>query len=245
MRKLALLSIALVVFAVAMIGSVCAADTAASNVISVSGSGSVTGTPDRVTISFSVETENADVKLAQSQNSLAMNNVIDALAAAGVPKDQMKTTDYTITPVYNEDKGVFTSDVKTYQVTNTLRVTLKDTTLTGQMIDTAVNAGANKVDSIQFMLSEEQSQILRNQALSKAVANARADADTVASALNVTITGTNTADISQGYTPVIYNRYDNLATDKMYATGAQAASTTIQSGDITVTAQVYITYNFR
>ncbi|MFA5332105.1 MAG: SIMPL domain-containing protein [Methanoregula sp.] len=245
MRKLALLTVALVVFTLAMIGSAFAADSGTDNVISVSGSGSVTGTPDRVTISFSVETENSDVKLAQSQNSLTMNNVIDALAAAGVPRDQMKTTDYTITPVYNEDKGVFTSDVKTYQVTNTLRVTLKDTNQTGQIIDTAVNAGANKVNSIQFMLSDAQSQILRNQALAKAVANARSDADTVASALNVTITGTNTADISQGYTPVVYNRYDNLATEKMYAAGASTASTTIQSGDITVTAQVFITYNFR
>jgi len=44
----------------------------------------------------------------------------------------MKTTDYTITPVYQDDKGVFTSKVKTYQVTNSLRVTLKDTTRPGR-----------------------------------------------------------------------------------------------------------------
>ncbi|MDD1702806.1 MAG: SIMPL domain-containing protein [Methanoregula sp.] len=244
MRKLTLLTVALVVFTMAMIGSV-AADTGTSNVISVSGSGSVTGTPDRVTISFSVETENPDVKVAQSSNSLTMNNVIDALAAAGVPRDQMKTTDYTITPVYKENNGVFTSDVKTYQVTNTLRVTLTDTNQTGQMIDTAVTAGANKVDSIQFMLSDAQNQVLRSQALTNAVANARADANTVASALNVTITGTNTVDISQGYTPVVYNRYDNLMLDTASGKTASAASTSIQSGDITVTAQVSITYNIR
>ncbi|MEN6394922.1 MAG: SIMPL domain-containing protein [Methanoregula sp.] len=243
MRKIAVLTCVLVILTMAMIGTVAAADTTADHIISVSGSGSVTGTPDRVTISFSVETENTDIKAAQEANSLAMNNVVDALAAAGVPRDQMKTTGYTITPVYQEDKGVFTNKVKTYQVTNTLRVTLKDTNQTGQMIDTAVSAGANKVDSIQFMLSDDQNLVLRNQALSKAVSNARADADTVATALNVTITGTNTVDISQGYTPVIYNRYDNLAVE--YAGGKVAASTPIQSGDITVTAQVSITYNFR
>ncbi|MFA6363012.1 SIMPL domain-containing protein [Methanoregula sp.] len=241
MQKLRLVMCALVLFTLAMIGCVAAADTT-DHVISVSGSGTVTGTPDRVTISFSVQTENSDVKVAQASNSLTMNNVVDALAAAGVPRDQMKTTDYSITPVYQEDKGVFTNNVKTYQVTNTLRVTLKDTNQTGQMIDTAVNAGANKVDSIQFMLSDAQGQVLRSQALSKAVSNARADADTVAAALNVTITGTNTADISQGYTPVVYNRYDNLALESQ---SGKAASTPIQSGDITVTAQVSITYNFR
>mgnify|MGYP001269050853 CR=1 FL=1 len=243
MQKIAVLTCALVIFAMAMIGTVGAADTPADHVISVGGSGTVTGTPDRVTISFSVETENSDVKAAQSSNSLTMNNVVDALAAAGVPRDQMKTTDYSITPVYQEDKGVFSSTVKTYKVTNTLRITLKDTNLTGQMIDTAVSAGANRVDSIEFKLSDDQYQVLRNQALAKAVSNARSDADTVAAALNVTITGTNTADISQGYAPVVYNRYDNLAVG---ATSSKTISSTpIQSGDITVTAQVSITYNFR
>jgi uncharacterized protein YggE len=242
MQKIAVLTCALVILALAMIGTVAAADSGTDHVISVSGSGTVTGTPDRVTISFSVETENSDVKVAQATNSLAMNNVVDALAAAGVPRDQMKTTDYAITPVYQEDKGVFTTNVKTYQVTNTLRVTLTDTNQTGQMIDTAVSAGANKVDSIQFMLSDAQGLALRNQALSKAVLNARADADTVAAALNVTITGTNTADISQGYAPVVYNQYNNLALE---SAGAKVASTPIQSGDITVTAQVSITYTFR
>jgi len=241
MQKTRIAICALVLFAMAMIGCVAAADTP-DHVITVSGSGTVMGTPDRVTISFSVQTENSDVKLAQSSNSLAMNNVIDALAAAGVPRDQMKTTDYTITPVYQDDKGVFSSKVKTYQVTNTLRVTLKDTNQTGQIIDTAVNAGANQVDSIQFMLSDAQAQALRNQALTKAVTNARADADTVASALNVTITGTNTADIAQSYTPVAYSQYNQA----MDAAGAKvAASTPIQSGSITVTAQVTVTYTIR
>ena len=51
----------------------------------------------------------------------------------------MKTTDYSITPVYQTDNnGVFSNTIKTYQVTNALQVTLKDTNTTGQVIDTAV-----------------------------------------------------------------------------------------------------------
>jgi hypothetical protein len=88
------------------------------------------------------------------------------------------------------------------------------------------------------MLSDEQAQALRSQALAKAIANARSDADTAAAALNVTITGTQTADISQGYTPVVYSNYDTLASSSKSA----AAPTPIQSGDITVTAQVAVTY---
>ncbi|MGA2161459.1 MAG: SIMPL domain-containing protein [Methanoregula sp.] len=239
MRRTAVLVLAVVVLAMALVGWVSAADSGNDHVLQVSGSGSVTGTSDRVQISFAVETENSDVKIAQSNNALAMNNVVDALAAAGVPHDQMKTTGYSISPVYQQDNnGIFTSTIKTYQVTNTLQVTLKDPNVTGQIIDTAVNAGANSVNSIQFMLSDEQAQALRSQALAKAIANARSDADTAAAALNVTITGTQTADISQGYTPVVYSNYDTLASSSKSA----AAPTPIQSGDITVTAQVAVTY---
>jgi uncharacterized protein len=240
MRKMAVILCALAVLTLALIGCVSAADSTNAHVLQVSGSGSVTGTPDRVQISFAVETDNPDVKIAQANNALAMNTVVDALAAAGVPRDQMKTTAYTITPVYQDNNnGILSSNIKTYQVTNALQVTLKDTNITGQIIDAAVAAGANQVNSIQFMLSDEQAQALRSQALSKAVTNARADADAVAAALNVTITGTQEADVSQGYTPVVYGNYDMLSSS---SAKAAAAPTPIQSGDITVTAQVSVTY---
>jgi hypothetical protein len=64
------------------------------------------------------------------------------------------------------------------------------------------------VNSILFIGEHELAQALRSQALAKAIANARSDADTAAAALNVTITGTQEADISQGYTPVVYSNYD-------------------------------------
>jgi hypothetical protein len=243
MRKMAVLTCALVVLTLALIGCASAADSTSDHVIQVSGSGSVTGTPDRVQISFAVETESSDVRIAQSNNALAMTNVVDALVAAGIPRDQMKTTDYSITPVYQDDSNaILSGKITTYQVTNTLKVTLKDTNVTGQVIDTAVNAGANKVNSIQFVLSDEQAQALRSQALTKAVTNARADADAVAAALIVTITGTQTADISQGYTPVVYSNYDTVA---LASAKSMAAPTPIQSGDITVTAQISVTYTIR
>jgi len=228
------------VLALALVGCVSAADVTNDHTIQVSGSGTVTGTPDRVQISFAVQTQNADVKIAQANNALAMNNVMNALAAAGVSPDQMKTTGYTITQVSQQDNnGILSGPASIYQVTNTLQVTLNNTAMAGQVIDTAVGAGANQVNSIQFMLSDQQAQALRSQALTQAVANARADADAVAGALNVTITGTQSADVSQGYTPVVYGSYD---TSLMAAGKTAAVPTPIQPGDITVTAQVSVTY---
>jgi uncharacterized protein YggE len=170
-----------------------------------------------------------------------MSNVINALVTAGIPKDALKTTGYNIYTIYDDSgSSLLNPEVKAYQVTNTLTVTLHDVSRTGEIIDLAVANGINQADSIQFMLSDAQALSLRNEALKKAVANARADADAVAGALGVTITGVGTVDIYQGYTPTVYSNYQMDA-----AMGAKSlAATPIQSGDITVNAQVSITYTY-
>jgi hypothetical protein len=242
-RKTILLCAIMAVFLMAAVGSVAAAstDSVTDKVIQASGSGNVIGTPDRAQVTLSVQTENADVKAAQADNAAQMTKVINALVAAGFPEDSLKTTGYTISKVYDESSpGILNPKVKTYQVTNTLTVTLHDVSKTGDVIDIAVANGANQADSIQFMLSDAQSLVLRNEALKKAVANARADAEAVAGAMGVNITGTGTVNIYQGYTPTVYSNYKM---DSVMATGSSVA-TPIQSGDITVTAQVSVTYTY-
>ena len=242
-QKISLLILAVIFLAITGIGSVAAATQATcdENVIHSYGSGNVIGTPDRAQVTFSVQTENIDVKSAQMANAVQMTKVIDALVAAGLPKDALKTTGYNIYPVYEDySKSPFEQKIKTYQVTNTLTVTLHDVNRTGEVIDIAVANGINQASSIQFMLSDGHAQVLRTKALKKAVDLARADADTVASALGVTIVDVKSADISGGYAPVLFENYQagNAMTKS-------AAPTPIQSGDVTVTAQVSITYSIR
>jgi uncharacterized protein YggE len=243
MQKKSLLMLAVVILVLTSVGSVAAATqaTCEENVIHAYGSGSIIGTPDRAQITFSVETENFDVKVAQQANAVQMTKVIDALVAAGLPKDALKTTGYNIYPVYDDySKTPLEQKIRTYRVTNTLTVTLHDVSRTGEVIDIAVANGINQASSIQFMLSDGQAQVLRTEALKKAVALARADADTVAGALGVTIVDVKSADISGGYAPVLFQNYNALD-----AMTKSAAPTPVQPGDVTVTAQVSITYSIR
>ena len=243
MKKITLLSIVIVILAMTSIGSAGAATqtTCDENVIHAYGSGNIIGTPDRAQVTFSVETENVDVKFAQRANAVQMTKVIDALVSAGLPKDALKTTGYNIYPVYDDySKTPLEQKIRTYRVTNTLTVTLHDVSRTGEVIDIAVANGINQASSIQFMLSDEQAQVLRTEALKKAVSRARADADTVAGALGTAIIGVQSVDISGGYAPVLFENYN--AVD---ALTKSAAPTPIQPGDVTVTAQVSITYSIR
>jgi len=241
MRRLSFICAILAIFLMAAVSPVSAQDSTLDKVIHAAGTGNVIGTPDRAQITFSVQTENPDVKVAQADNADRMAKVQTAIIGAGIPRDMLKTTGYSISPVYDDSaSGILSQKVKTYRVTNTLTVTLTDVSRTGEIIDLAVANGINQADSIQFMLSDAQARVLRSEALRKAVANARADADSVAGALGVNITGMGTVDITQGYTPVVYSNY------QMDAVGAakSAAPTPIQPGDITVNAQVSVTYTY-
>ena len=96
-------------------------------------------------------------------------------------------------------------------MTNSLTVTLHDVNRTGEVIDIAVANGVNQANSIQFLLSDAQAQVLQTEALKKAVDNARADADTVAAALGTTVTDVKSADISGGI-PRLCLKITRLAT---------------------------------
>ena len=237
-RTIRFLTLGLLIIALALVGCATAAsDTASEHVIQTAGTGNVIGTPDRAQVTFSVQTENTDVKLVQADNAVRMAKVHDALIALGIPKDALKTTGYNIYPVYEESTGILTPKIKTYRVTNSLTVTLHDVNRTGEVIDTAVANGINQADSIQFMLSDEQAQVLRTEALKEAVSRAKSDADTISAAMGTTITGVQRAETSSGYTPVYFQNY---AMDS--ASGKSAAATPIQAGDITVSATVTVTY---
>lgn len=235
-QRYCLITAVLLLIALLVLGTVSAAETDTDNTIVASGTGSVIGTPDRAQISLAVETENQNVKAAQAENAARMTKVMDALIAAGIPKEALKTTGYNIYPVYEDTKIYGLQKVKTYRVTNTLTVTLHDVSRTGEVIDIGVTEGINQASSIQFFLSDEQSQVLRTEALKEASERASADARTVAGALGVSLKSVKSAQISGGYSPV---RYQNYAMAESVGGGV---STPIEAGDITVTATVTVTY---
>jgi uncharacterized protein len=237
-RTTRILTLGFLIIALTLVGCATAAsDTANEHVIQTIGTGNVIGTPDRAQITFSVQTENTNVKAAQAENAIRMAKVHDALLAAGLPWDALKTTGYNIYPVYEDSVGILKPKIKTYRVTNSLTVTLHNVSQTGEVIDTAVANGINQADSIQFMLSDEKAQELRTEALKEAVFRARSDADTISAAMGTTITGVQKAETGSAYVPVYFQNY---ALNE--AAPQSAAVTPIQSGDITVSASVTITY---
>ena len=145
--------------------------------ISVTGSGKTVLTPDIAYINIGVQTEDQDASSAVSENTLQTQEVIDALTAAGVAKEDIQTTNFNIYPRQDYDpQGQPTGEI-TYIVTNTVYVTVRDLDQIGDLLNSAVAAGANTIHGIQFDVDDKA------EALSDARASAVKNAETIAQEL--------------------------------------------------------------
>jgi len=204
--------------------------------ISLSGSGSASAQADEASISLGVEVTDESAAEAIAENAAAMAAVIEAVKAQGVSEDDIVTTGYSVYPQYDwtEAGRVF----RGYTVTNMVRVTVKNLDKVGDVIDAAGEAGANRIDSISFELSDAKREELKMNAYVVALEDAQAKADLIAETLGLTITGVQSVSESS-YVPS--RTYQSVA-EADYAMGS--APTPILRGELTVSVSVHIVYLF-
>jgi uncharacterized protein YggE len=152
----------------------------AAPMIAASGQGEGKVTPDRASVLVNVQTRAATAAAAGADNAQRTKTVLDALAKLGLSRDQLSTEGYTVYPemTYNKDGG--SPKVTAYVVTNSIRAETKRTDQAGAIVDAALGAGANMINSLTFYASSIDE--ARRQAITLAVGSARADAEAMARA---------------------------------------------------------------
>ncbi len=153
--------------------------------IRVTGDATVITKPQRAIINLGVLTQERQSKAAVTQNSRAMDGVMAALHRVLGADVDVPTVTYSLSPDFQYRSGGSKPAVSGYTLLNIVRVTLDDIDKVGAVIDAATQAGANHVESVQYTVRDPQAQ--RTDALRQAAARARADADTLAGALNLRI----------------------------------------------------------
>ena len=141
------------------------AEEPARRSITVSGSGQVTAKSDIATLHISVQTESANSK-----------------AAADASK--IETQNYSVYPQQNYDNKGRKTDLK-YICNNTMNVTVTNIARTGEVMDAAINAGATRLDSVDFGVNDTQK--FKDAALRAAALDAKNKANILASALGRTV----------------------------------------------------------
>jgi uncharacterized protein YggE len=196
--------------------------------ITAVGSATVSVTPDIARVDISVVTQGATAQDATAANASQAGAVITALQALVGSNSNIKTTSYYLSPVYNNPPPGQSATIIGYTVTNTVEVTLTDLSQVGKVIDTAIQSGANRVQGISFDLQDRNPVIA--QALKSAASRARAQADAIASGLNV-----HTAAVLHASEGV------NTSTPAPLGAAATAAPTTpIETGLVVLQASVTI-----
>ena len=147
--------------------------------ITVTGTGTVSGTPNQLTLSLGVQVNDTSVGSALQEANQVVAKVTAVLRARGVAAADIQTSGLYIQPNYRNNSPTPDS----YGVSESLTATLRRIKAAGAQIDAVVRAGGNAVtiDGVSLNLTDTSSLLARARAA--AVADARHKAGQYAGAI--------------------------------------------------------------
>jgi uncharacterized protein YggE len=204
--------------------------------LSVSGNGQAFLAPDIAYIYIGVHTEQPTAAEAVAENNTQTQALITAIQDFGIDPKDIRTTNFSIWPMdrYDPATGAPTGE-KTYAADNTVYVTVRDLETLGDLLDTAVQAGANTVNSVQFDV-ENKDEALK-EARVDAMNNAKIQAQELADAAGLSLGEVQSISFVDNQYPI----FDGKGGGGGFASEA-AAAVPIQPGQLSFTVTVNVTY---
>lgn len=210
-----------------------ATNPAQPRLINVSGSGKVYITPDIAYVTIGVQSQGEAVADALTANNTKAQAISKALQDLGIQAKDIQTSGFNIYP--NQQTG---PDGKllpvTFNVDNTVTVTVRDLTVLGKLLDTVVRVGANTINGITFDVVDRTKAM--SDARKLAVADARKQADEIAAASGVTVDALQSMSVSVNNGPNPY--YDA----KVAAGVGGSAQVPVSAGQLAITVDVSASY---
>lgn len=215
----------------------------------VSGTGEVNVAPDLARLSLGVQNQARESAEAARVNAEQTARVIAAVRRAGVAEKDIQTANYSIFPQYdsrprpagaNGAPQGYDQVLTGYQVSNTVRVTVRRIADAGKVLDAATQAGANVAQGISFDLDTPTAARARDEALRQAVADAARKAQILADAAKLGPIRLSGVIESGANVP----RPMEFGADRGIALANARVATPVQPGETTVTASVSLRYRF-
>jgi uncharacterized protein YggE len=170
----------------------------------------------------------------------------NALKAAGVKDNETSTSSFSISPNYNYSQSSSNTSARRiiigFTVSNSIQIQSTNINNTSKWIDTAIAAGANTVDRIDFALSDKKLEETKTNLIKQAMQDAREKADIAASATGMKVVGVRSINLNEfaiqpPFPPPIPLAKQSLA--------AEARPTPIISGQQEVTTNVGVIFIIR
>ncbi|MEP6569969.1 MAG: SIMPL domain-containing protein [Acidobacteriota bacterium] len=206
--------------------------------VTVAGETSMKAQPDAALVVLSVITQNPQALNAQQDNARKSDAVIQALKASAGADPEIKTSDYTFQPQY-DDRYNKLPKIIGYEARNSVMVTMGDLTKVGAVIDAASRAGANSVERVSFILRENSP--ARGQALAEATLQAMTKAQSIAQAMG----GKVVRVIEEQEAGTTGTPTESIASSNAYSAESSLARmatrpTPVQAGTLNVSSRVQV-----
>jgi hypothetical protein len=209
--------------------------------LTVTGQGQISRAPDLATVAANIVTSDDSAARALSENNRRFAALGAKLAALGISANDITSTSLSsyfnprpAARMPNPGAGPFG-----FVVTRNAQINVAALAQTGAVIDAATAAGATQINGVAYGLRDPRA--VERAALAAAVADAAAQAQTIAAAAHVQIVRILRIGNEAGPPP---GRIMPLAMKSSLA-GADAVPTTIAPSDMDVNGTVTITYVIR
>jgi uncharacterized protein YggE len=203
--------------------------------IVTTGEAAIHRVPDQAFVSVSVETHARLPRDAQKQNADAMSAVQQKLIEAGIQKEAIRTTGYSIQQEFDFPNGRRVP--RDYVARNGIEIRLDGVDRVGEILDLTVQAGATSVMGVRFDIKDRTR--LERDVLMHAVEDARARADALAAGAGRTVDRVIRIDDSR------QTRVPPQPVMTMRAQAADSAQTPVEPGLIEIRAQVTLTVSIK
>lgn len=216
------------------IGTLMSAQNQLPNTISVGGEGKVMVKPDEAVLYIGVETNNEDSKIAKTQNDAVMAKMIDFLKKSGVNSKDYKTEQVSL-----YQRQDYQTKEKYFQASQSIQIQITDLTKYESLMAGLIEAGANKINSVQFRSSEVEK--YESEARKKAVENAQKKAKDYAETLGQNVG--KALMVYENNTQTIFPRVGQMKA--MAYAESDTATQTLAEGEIEITAHVNISFELK
>src|ERR1700752_619824 len=123
--------------------------------ITVLGSGTAAGRPDTAEVSAGVVTQAPTAAQALAQNNAGMEKGIKAVTAMGIADKEIQTTHVSVVPQRRQGRQEpQPPDIVGYQVSNQVKIKVRDLAAVGRLLDALVGQGANVLGGISFSVGD-------------------------------------------------------------------------------------------
>jgi len=210
-------------------------DTVRPRSVAVSGQGEVQAEPDRALVMLGVQARLPKLEEARAEVNKKIDAVLKLTRDLKIDTKYVRSTRISIQPEYSYDNN--TRNLLGYLVWRQVEVDLRNLEQLGQLMERAADLGANQLGTPQLESSKRAE--LEREALAKAVADARLNAEALVKAAGARLgpVRSMSANSNAASPPMPMMR--------MQASSAEAgdAAQSYQSGQMNFTASVQIEYD--